>query len=151
LKLSTIIVIERGCKMKPAIDDPIKYARETVGGDPFARHLGIAVEEVSDSYARLSLEVSPECMNAVERAHGGVVYTMLDQAFAVASNSRGVPAVSLSISVNYHSGAPLGSTIVSEARPVEIKRKISVWRIEARTRGDGKLIATAVGTAYHQD
>jgi acyl-CoA thioesterase len=136
--------------MKSQTADPIKYARETVGGDPLAKFLGIAVEEVTDSYARLSLEVKPEYMNAVGRAHGGIVCMMLDQAFAVAANSRGVPAVSMNLNVSYLSGAPLGAAIVSEARPVDIKRKISVWRIDARIRGGGALIASAVGTAYHQ-
>lgn len=136
--------------MKPQIDDPIRYARETVGGDPLARHLGIVVEEVAEGYARVSLKILPEHMNAVDRAHGGAVYVALDQALAVAANSRGVPAVTLDINVHYHTGAPGGSTIVAEAKPIDLKRKVSVWKVEARTREDGTLIATAVATAYHQ-
>ncbi|HOX28103.1 MAG TPA: hotdog fold thioesterase [bacterium] len=136
--------------MKPVIDDPIKYARETVGGDPLSKFLGIKIEEVREGYARVSLEVKPEYMNAVERAHGGIVYMVLDQAFAVGSNSRGVSAVALAVTVNYLSGAPAGSTIVAEATPIETKRKVSVWKLEARTREDGKIVATATGTAYHQ-
>ena len=136
--------------MKPQIDDPIQYAREIVGRDPYSRFLGIELEEVAESYSRLSLRVRPEHMNAVERAHGGLVYMMLDQAFAVACNSRGVSAVALDVNVHYHSGAPVGSILVSEARPIDIKRKISIWRLEVRTREDKSLIASAVATAYHQ-
>ena len=75
--------------MKPAIRDPLQYAKEIVGGDPFAAYLGIVIEDVSTGYARLSLKVKPEYLNAVGRAHGGTVGMMIDQAFAVAANSRG--------------------------------------------------------------
>ncbi|HOO55486.1 MAG TPA: PaaI family thioesterase [bacterium] len=136
--------------MKPEITDPIEYARVVVGGDPYASYLGIEIEEVREAYARVSLKVKPEYMNAVDRAHGGAVYMLLDQALAVAANSRGIPAFTMSITVNYHSGAPGGTTVVAEAKPVDLKRKISVWEVEARTREDGKLIASAVATAYHQ-
>ncbi|MFA6448494.1 MAG: PaaI family thioesterase [bacterium] len=136
--------------MKPEITDPIKYARETVGGDPFATYLGIVIEEVAEGYARVSMKVRPEYLNAVERAHGGAVYMALDQAFAVASNSRGVSAVSLTMTVNYHAAAPSGSTLVAEARPVDLKRKVSVWDLVARTREDDVLIASARGIVYHQ-
>ena len=136
--------------MKPEITDPIEYARETVGRDPLATYLGIVIEEVAEGYARVSLKVRPEYQNAVERAHGATVYAVLDQAFAVASNSRGVSAVSLTMTVNYHAGAPSGSIIVAEARPIDIKRKVSTWDLVARTREDDTLIATARGIVYHQ-
>jgi len=137
--------------MKPEINDPIEYARVTVGGDPFATFLGVKIEEVTEAYAKVSLEVKPEYLNAVERAHGGAVYMALDQAFAVATNSRGVSAVSLTMTVSYHAAAPCGSTIVAEARPIDVKRKVSFWNLEARTRDDNKLIASATGIVYHQD
>jgi len=137
--------------MKPEMRDPIRYAREVVGGDPFAAYLGIVIEEVSEGYARLSLTVRPEYLNAVGRAHGGIVGMMLDQAFAVAANSRGLSAVSLTMTTSYHAGAPCGSTLVAEARPVDIKRKVSTWDIVCHMREDDRLIASARGTAYHQD
>ena len=136
--------------MKPDIKDPIQYAKEVVGGDPFAAYLGIIIEDVSEGYARLSLKVRPEYLNAVGRAHGGAVGMIIDQAFAVAANSRGVSAVSLTMTASYHAGAPCGSTLVAEARPVDLKKKVSTWDIVVRTREENTLIATARGIAYHQ-
>ncbi|MDD5170738.1 MAG: PaaI family thioesterase [Syntrophales bacterium] len=136
--------------MKIEINDPIKFAKETVGGDPFAAYLGIVVEEVSEGYARISLKLKPEYLNALERAHGGIVAMMLDHAFAVSANSRGVPSVSLTMTINYISGPACGSTLVAEARPVDIKRKVSIWDIVLRTREGDTLVATGRGIAYHQ-
>jgi acyl-CoA thioesterase len=137
--------------MKPKIEDPIHYARDVVGGDPFAKHLGVVIEEVTEGYARLSLLVKPEYLNAVGRVHGGAVGLVLDQAFAVAANSRGISAVSLTMTTSYHAGAPCGATLVAEARPVDIKRKVSTWEIVCRTRDEDALVASARGIAYHQD
>jgi len=136
--------------MDDNIEESIKYARETVGGDPLARHLGIVIEEVSEGFARVSLEAKPEYMNAVGRAHGAAVYAVIDQSLAVAANSRGVRAVTLDVNARYHSGAPGGDVLVAEASPIEIKKRISVWKVEVRARSAGSLVATAVATAYHQ-
>ena len=81
--------------MKKTPADAIRYAREVVGGDPMARHLGIEVLEVEENFARLGLEVKEEYLNALGRAHGIIVYALADQAIAVASNSGGDSAMVL--------------------------------------------------------
>ncbi len=131
------------------IENPIEYAREVVGRDPFATFLGIDVEEVRSGYARCGITVAPESLNAVERAHGAFVYALADQAFAVACNSTGVMAIAVNFTINYISGAVDGERIFAEATPVNSGRKLSVWKIEVRGAGD-KLIATGTGTAYHK-
>jgi acyl-CoA thioesterase len=135
--------------MPDAAKNPLEYARDVVGRDPMASFLGIAVEEVREGYARCSLRVRAEYLNAVNRAHGVTVGAVADQAFAVGSNSLGTSAVGMSLSINYLSAGMEGETLVAEARPVNIGRRVSLWNIEVRG-GDGRLIATASGTAYHK-
>ncbi len=129
-------------------EDPLHYAREVVGKDPMATFLGIRVEEVRDGYSRCSLIVKPEYLNAVDRAHGIIVYSVVDQALAVAGNTQG-RALALSITVNYISAAVVGETIVAEATPVHRGKKISVWKIQVRGK-EGTLIASCEGIAYHK-
>lgn len=131
------------------VENPIEYARDIVGRDPFATFLGIEVEEVREGYARCAITVRPEFMNAVERAHGGFIYALSDQAFAVACNSTGVMAIAVNFSINYLASAVDGEKIFSEATPINVGRKLSTWSIQVRGAGD-KLIATGVGTAYHK-
>ncbi len=135
--------------MSEIIDDPIRYAREVVGRDPMAAFLGIEVEEVRKHYARCSLTIKPEYLNAVERAHGITVYAVADQALAVASNSTGNMALALHVNMSYHSAALDGERIFAEATPVHISRKVSTWRIEIRG-SDDRLIATCEGITYHK-
>ncbi len=130
--------------------DSVEYAQNIVGKDPMASHLGIEVEEVREAYARCSITVKPQHLNAVERAHGALVFALADQSFAVGSNSTGVSAVAVSFNINYLSAAREGEKIVSEAVPVNIARKLSVWRIEVKGP-DERLIACGEGVAYHKE
>jgi acyl-CoA thioesterase len=135
--------------MEKQLEDTTEYARSEVACDPYATFLGIKLLDVKPGYAKVSLKVKPEYCNAVERAHGALVYAALDQAFAVSCNSCGYKAVALTVTVHYLAGAPPGSTLIAEGSPVSIHRKISLWNLVAKT-DDGALIATAEGTAYHR-
>jgi len=135
--------------MEKYIDDPVCYAKDVVAKDPMATFLGIEADEVRSGYARCSVTVKPEYLNAVERAHGAIIYAVMDQAFAVASNSTGNISVSLNFTLNYISAAVDGEKIFAEATPVNIGKKVSVWKIEARGNGD-KIIASGEGLAYHK-
>jgi acyl-CoA thioesterase len=131
------------------INDPVCYAKDVVAKDPMATFLGIETDEVRSGYARCSITIKSEFLNAVERAHGAIIYAVMDQAFAVASNSTGNVAVSLHFSVNYISAALTGEKIFAEASPVNMGKKVSVWKIEVRGSND-KVIATGEGLAYHK-
>ena len=135
--------------MSDYINDPISYAQDVVGKDPMAQFLGIAVDEVREGYAMCSLTIIPEYLNAVERAHGAIIYALIDQSLAVASNSTGMVAMSLNVSVNYVASARAGEKLFGEAIPVKIGKKVSLWKIDVRSTED-ILIATADGIAYHK-
>jgi len=136
--------------MKKDTADPLRYAREVVGGDPMARHLGIEVLEVAENFARLGLEVKAEFLNALGRAHGIIVYALADQAIAVASNSGGGSAMVLESKINFLNGVAEGTRLEAVARPVEKKRTIGLWNVEIRRQGDGLLVATCQGLTYHK-
>jgi acyl-CoA thioesterase len=135
--------------MKDMVQNPVEYARNIVGKDPYAAFLGIEVDEVREGYARCSLTIKPEYLNAADRAHGAIIYSIADQAFAVGSNSMGSLALALSFTINYLGPAIDGEKVFSEATPVNVSRKISVWNVTVRGSGD-RIIATGQGVAYHK-
>lgn len=135
--------------MSDLIKDPVSYAKDVVAKDPMAVFLGIETDEVSAGYARCSITIKPDFLNAVERAHGAIIYAVLDQALAVAANSTGNVAVSLSVNINYISSAIDGEKIFAEAIPINTGKKVSFWKLEVRGTGE-KIIATGNGVAYHK-
>lgn len=128
--------------------EQLKYAAEVVGQDPFATFLGIKVDEVGESYARLSLVIRPEFLNCVDRAHGGALFALADQAFAVALTSRGLRALAAELKINYFQGVALGEIVTAEANPIDVRKRLSLWNIEV-TSESGEKVAVAQGLAYH--
>lgn len=135
--------------MSDYIKDPVCYAKDVVGKDPMAQFLGITVDEVKEGYARCSVTIVPEYLNALERAHGAIIYALIDQSLAVASNSTGSVAMSLNVTVNYVSSARAGEKLFGEAIPVKIGKKVSLWKIDVRGTEDN-LVATAEGITYNK-
>jgi acyl-CoA thioesterase len=132
------------------MDDPnIAYAREIVAKDPMASFLGIRLEEVRRAYCRLSVEIRPEYLNAHERAHGMILSSMIDQAAAVAANSMEFDVLLVELTINYLAAALPGERITAEARPVDIKKSLSLWTVDVRG-ASGTLVATGQALGYHR-
>ncbi len=132
------------------MDEHIRYAMDVVGKDPMAVFLGIKVEEVRRAYARLSLRIGPNYLNALDRAHGIAVSAVIDQAFAVASNTTERPALITELKINFLGAVSPGDTITAEATPLDLKRRLSLWQVEVKD-SKGERIAMAQALAYHRD
>jgi acyl-CoA thioesterase len=128
--------------------DPVGYAREIVAHDPFSTFMGMNIEEVRDSYARVSLEIKAEYCNSAERSHGGVIFSLADQAFAIACNSRGYQAFALEMKINYFQATTTGDVVTATATPIDIRNRVSLWNIEVTNQNEEK-VAVAHGLAYH--
>ncbi len=130
-------------------DANITFAREIVARDPMASFLGIRLEEVRRAYSRLSVVIRPEYLNAHDRAHGMILSSMIDQAAAVAANSMEYDVLLVELKINYLAAAAPGERITAEARPVDIKKSLSLWTVDVRG-ASGTLIATGQALGYHR-
>jgi acyl-CoA thioesterase len=132
------------------MDDPhVQYAKEVVAKDPMAAFLGIRLEEVRRAYSRLSVVINPEYLNAHNRAHGMILSAMIDQASAVAANSMEYDVLLVELKINYLAAATPGERITAEAKPVDIKKSLSLWTVDVRG-ASGTLVATGQALGYHR-
>ena len=67
--------------------------------DGFSQWLGIEAVEVNDGQCILKMTVRAEMLNGFDVAHGGIVYSLCDSAFAFACNSYNDLSVSVETSV----------------------------------------------------
>ena len=88
----------------PSLED----IRERFAGDRYAAHSGIIIEEAREGYARCSMVIQPYHLNALNSVQGGVLFTLGDFAFAVASCCGEQKAVSLSNQISYMKPAKAG-------------------------------------------
>ena len=118
--------------------------------DKFSHFLGIAVDTVRDGYALTRLTVRPELCNSFGSAHGGTIFSLADQALAVASNAGDRKSVAVSVTIDYMRPVEVGQTIVAEAKREQSKRVLSLYTIKIRTALDVP-IAQAQALVYHLD
>jgi len=130
-------------------DESLRYARDVVAVDPMATFLGIQLKEVRRAYARLSLDIRPEYLNALGRAHGMIVSALVDQAAAVAANSTEHRALIVEIKVNFLDAVSPGDTVTAEAKAIDTRKSLSLWQVDVHD-SSGKLVATGQAVGYHR-
>ncbi|MET0183654.1 MAG: PaaI family thioesterase [Caulobacterales bacterium] len=88
----------------------------------------------------------PKFRNAVDQAHGGMLAAFMDTVLVHAARGEGVPGtfVTLSMTVNYLSGAPLGEWIEGEGKVLRAGGQVVF--AEGHARAGDKLIVHASGS-----
>ena len=117
--------------------------------DRFAKLLGMEIVSAGDGKAVTRLVVRDEHLNAMDRVHGGVIFSLADLAFALACNSRGVPAVGLSVTINYTKAGKMGNTLTAEAKEITLGSKVANYIVEIRDETD-EILALFQGLAYRK-
>ena len=69
--------------------------------DRFAALVGIKLVEVKPGYAKASLEITEQHLNAVNIVQGGVIFTLADFTFAAAANSYGQVSLGINANISY--------------------------------------------------
>ncbi len=117
--------------------------------EPYARSLGIRLEELERGWAVAEMEFSGDMKNIFGMAHGGAIFSLIDEAFGAAANSWGTVALALNVNVTYVQPPSPGETLRAEA--VEVDRSERTSTCEIRVLGeDGRLIAAAQATAFRK-
>ena len=78
--------------------------------------------------------------------HGGVIYSLADIAFELASNSHGIDAVGVTTNMQFHKAAKVGDTLEAVAIEIHLGRKIATY--EVKVLSGEKLIGSFIGTVY---
>ena len=129
--------------------DYLERARTLFAADRFATAVaGIVIEAADRDYARCSLELTPDHMNAAGVAMGGAIYTLADFTFAVAANSEEMNTLSLSANITYLSAAT-GGKLTAESKCIRSGRSTCYFVIDV-TDEDGRLIASMTSTGFRR-
>ena len=128
-------------KVREAITNAIK--RET-----FAQELKMKLVELEDGHSVVEMTYNPEKMNNMhERAHGGTLFGLMDEAFEMACHTKGTIAVALNVNVTFVTSPKPGSILRAEANQVSETKKTASFDIKI-TDQDGTLITTCQALAY---
>ena len=120
---------------------------QAVLNDQFAKHLQIEILETRRGYAKVRLKVQPHFLNGLQFAHGGVVFSVADYAFALASNTQDETALGINSSINFIKASRLGDDLVAEVSEVSRSRRLGTYQGTV-TDQNGVILAQFQAIAY---
>lgn len=124
----------------------LKKAKE----EPFAEKFGLQFIDVQEGYAKVTMIFTPDMENMFGMAHGGAIFSLIDAAFEIASNSHGTMAVALNMNINYLASPQKGALLTAEAREINRTKKTAAYDIRA-TDDSGRLLASCQSLVYRLD
>lgn len=131
------------------MDHDLKEAiQRGVTREPYARGLGMELVELAEGFSAVEMTYVPETMdNLFSRAHGGAIFSLIDEAFETVCQTCGGVTVALNVNVTYVASPENGARLRAEAREVSSTKRTASYDIKVSDR-DGRLIATCQALAF---
>jgi len=114
--------------------------------EPLAKLLNIRLKNVDDGYALCEMEFTDSMENIYGAAHGGAIFSLIDEAFEISSNSHDNVAVALNMNITYMKTPKKNSTLTAESREINRTRRTASYYITVQEGAD--LIAACQALVY---
>ncbi len=124
----------------------LEEAREYFRHDTFATGAGMEIEAIGEGTSVCRMTLDGRHCNAAGGVMGGVIFTLADFAFAVATNNVHRPTVAQQVSINYLS-VPKDAHLIAKARQIKDGRTSAVYIVDVFD-GTDRHVAQFVGTGF---
>ncbi len=118
--------------------------RERFDSSSYALFLGMRLVELTTGFARVELKLKDEFRNWDGRIQGGVIVSLLDQAFGAALNTLDRIYVAVQLNVNFLA-PPEGDHLYAESTVLHRGKSLGISEMVV-TDSSGKLVARGSGT-----
>ncbi|MBP6372864.1 MAG: hotdog fold thioesterase [Flavobacterium sp.] len=130
-----------------------KIPEKMLSQDPYSQWLGITILECEVGRCKVGMTVRKEMLNSMNKAHGGITYSLADTAFGFAANTHGKFAVSIETSINHIEAINEGDYLVAESVIEKVNTKLGFNIIEVRRKSKvesqtDELVALFKGVVY---
>ena len=126
---------------------------EKLAADPFAILLGITIDSIKPGYARASMSITHDMLNAATTAHGGAMMALIDVVHAAVSNSHGTLAVAQHVHTEFLNAGSVGDVLTCEGVELSLTKRTAVFRIDVwaesrEGRAERQLVSTALARVF---
>lgn len=121
--------------------------RASFASDPYATAQGFELVDVNDETIIVSLTVRQDQVNFLGGTHGGVLFSLADCAFSLASNAHGEPAVAIDTHLAITAASDVGEVLTATAHEMTRGRSLATYRVDVE-RSDGRTVALFTGTVF---
>jgi acyl-CoA thioesterase len=118
--------------------------RERFDNSPCALNLGMKLIDLRPGYAKVELKLKEDFLNWENMIHGGVIATLLDQAFGCACNTLDYIHVAIQMNIHFLAAASVGETIYAESTVLHAGKRVGASEMTVMD-SSGKTIARATG------
>jgi acyl-CoA thioesterase len=118
-----------------------------LAADRYANGLGVELVTVSDDEIVVGLDVGEEHANFLGVGHGGMVFSLADCAFSLASNAAGADAVAIDTHLVLTAASRPGDRLQARVSELSRGRTLGTYRAEV-SRGDGRIVGLFTGTVF---
>ncbi|MGD2272759.1 MAG: PaaI family thioesterase [Desulfobacterales bacterium] len=131
------------------MDQRVKEAIcQVVKKEPFAQVLKLELVFLEYGHSVIEMTYDPAVANNIyDRAHGGAIYSLIDEAFQAAGQTDGTIAVALNVNVTYITSPKPHTRLRAEARRVSQTKRTAGYHIIV-TDPEEQVIATCQALAY---
>jgi acyl-CoA thioesterase len=131
------------------MDSKIKEAiQQGVANEPFARTMKLELKELEEGFSAVEMTYEPETMdNLFSRAHGGAIFSLIDEAFETVCQTCGAVTVALNVSVTYVASPKGRARLRAEAREISSTKQTASYDIRVSDQ-EGRLIAFCQALAF---
>lgn len=124
-----------------------RVLQQMMSKDYFSQWLGIEVIDIAPATCTVRMTVRAEMLNGFGVAHGGIVFSVADSAFAFACNTHGRLTVSIENSITYPVAIREGDVLTAVAREEASSERLGYYRVDVTRQGD-ETVGLFRGTAY---
>ena len=118
-----------------------------IAADPYAESQGFRLAEVTDEAVSVTMTVREDQVNFLGGTHGGVLHSLADCAFSLASNAHPEDAVAIDTHLAITAPSGIGDELTAIAREETLGRSLATYRVDV-TRTDGRTVALFTGTVF---
>jgi len=129
------------------MNDVSERVKGLAARDPFVTFLGAEFVEAGPGTAVVRMMVRDQHMNFNGTCHGGVLFSLADTAFGLASNSHGRLAAAVDAHIGFTAPVSVGDALIATAVELNRSNRIGTYRVDVRRNDDG-VVAAFTGTVY---
>ena len=109
--------------------------------------LGMEVLESRYGLGRVRMTLKAEHVNRLGITHGGVIFSLADEAFAMSCNTEEIQTVACDINLHFYRPTRPGDVLTASSTVINQGKTLGTYRLEVHD-AEGRLVASGMGLGY---